>query len=229
MHTKSMAKPMVKLYAAALAALLLTAPAGGALAQTAAPEAAAPKAGVKEKGSWMVRGRLIGVVTDVSSSVRPDIGNITVDNAVTGEIDISYFFTPHIALELIAATSKHDVGVNLDGGGDLDLGSVWVLPPTLLLQYHFLPEGEVQPYFGVGLNYTHLYNGNDTATTSVNYDGGFGWALQAGVDVPIAGNWFWNLDLKKVFVEVEATVNDTVRADVDIDPWIIGAGIGYRF
>ena len=80
--------------------------------------------------------------------------NATVDNAYVPEIDISYFVTPNIALELIAATTKHDVGAS-DG---TDLGSVWLLPPTLTLQYHFAPTSRFSPYIGAGLNYTIFYN-----------------------------------------------------------------------
>ncbi|MGD1934738.1 MAG: OmpW family protein [Candidatus Phaeomarinobacter sp.] len=206
-----------------LAAALL-----GATALTM-PTLASAEDGVSEKSPWQVRARIIGVIPDEDSDVTPNIGSIDVDAAVVPEIDISYFFTPNIALELIAATSPHDVEVDLNGGGTLDLGDVWVLPPTLLLQYHFMPDGQVRPYVGAGINYTHPYNADDTAATSVDYEGGFGWALQAGVDVPIGGNWSWNLDVKKIFVEIEATVNSAVKADVDLDPWVVGTGIGYRF
>ena len=181
------------------------------------------------KSPWMIRGRIVGIIPDESSSLNPAIGKIDADAAVMPEIDISYFFTPNIAVELIAATTNHDMSVDLTGGGNLDLGDVWVLPPTLLLQYHFMPDGEFRPYVGAGVNYTHLYSADDTATTSVNYDGGFGFALQAGVDVPISGNWSWNFDVKKIWVNVDATVNGAVTADVDLDPWVIGTGIGYRF
>lgn len=199
-----------------ISAAAVALPAGEAMAQEA-------------KSPWMIRGRIIGVVPDESSSLAPNIGSVDADAAITPEIDISYFFTPNIAVELIAATSNHDMEVDLTGGGTLDLGDVWVLPPTLLLQYHFMPDGAYRPYVGAGVNYTHLYNADDTATTSVTYDGGWGWALQAGVDVPIAGNWSWNLDVKKIWVNVDATVNSAVTADVDLDPWVIGTGIGYRF
>jgi len=206
-----------------LAAALL-----GATALTM-PTFAAAEDGATEKSPWQIRARVIGVIPDEDSSLTPNIGSVDADAAVVPEIDISYFFTPNIAAELIAATSPHDMKVNLNGGGSLDLGDVWVLPPTLLLQYHFMPDGQIRPYVGAGINYTHLYNADDTPGTSVDYEGGFGWALQAGVDVPIGGNWSWNFDVKKIFVEVEATVNSAVKADVDLDPWVIGTGIGYRF
>lgn len=200
----------------AISATAVVVPAGEAAAEEAA-------------STWMLRGRVIGVIPDEDSSITPNIGKVDADSAVVPELDITYFFTPNIAAELIAATSNHDMEVDLAGGGTLDLGDVWVLPPTLLVQYHFMPEGEIRPYAGIGINYTHLYGADDTATTSVDYDGGWGWALQAGVDVPIGGQWFWNLDVKKIWVNVDATVNGTTKADVDLDPWVIGTGLGYRF
>lgn len=214
-----------KSFTHALAAVMAVSGISAAAVALPAGEAAAEEG----KSPWMVRGRIIGVIPDEDSSLTPNIGSIEAEGAVVPEIDITYFFTPNIAAELIAATSPHDMSVDLAGGGSLDLGDVWVLPPTLLLQYHFMPDGDFRPYVGAGVNYTHLYNADDTPTTSVTYEGGWGWALQAGVDVPIGGNWAWNLDVKKIFVNVDATVNSAVTADVDLDPWVIGTGIGYRF
>ena len=67
----------------------------------------------------------------------------------------------------------------------------------------------------------------------MNYDNGFGFALQAGVDVPINDDYFLNFDVKKIFLntdaEIDAGAAGTVGADVDLDPLIIGVGIGRRF
>ena len=52
---------------------------------------------------------------------------------------------PQVALNLIAATSQHDVSVKGSALGDVKLGSVWVLPPTLTLQIHPLPGFADQP------------------------------------------------------------------------------------
>jgi len=57
--------------------------------------------------------------------------------------------------------------------GDVDLGSVWLLPPTLTLQYHFMPEGQISPYVGgAGLHMTLFYN-EDTpgdVVTGISYN-----------------------------------------------------------
>jgi outer membrane protein len=186
----------------------------------------------KEAGDFMIRGRVIGVLPDESSDVETIGGDVSVDNAVTPELDFSYFFTDNIAVELIAATANHEVELHDSAAGDLDLGDVWLLPPTLTAQYHFLPQSRFSPYVGAGVNYTLFYGADAGDADDINYDNGFGPALQFGFDFAISGPWSLNVDVKRIWLNTEAEVDalgTTVDADVDIDPWIVGAGIAYRF
>jgi outer membrane protein len=83
---------------------------------------------------------------------------------------------------------------------------------------------------GAGVNYTHFFNEDAGSLNSVKYDDSFGFALQAGVDIPIQDNWYFNIDVKKVYIDTTAKFSPSgVRADVDIDPWLVGVGIGYKF
>ncbi|MBN8530243.1 MAG: OmpW family protein [Alphaproteobacteria bacterium] len=183
-----------------------------------------------EDGKWMIRARAIGVIPDESSSITPIGGSAEVDNSLVPEVDISYFFTPNIAVELIAATTPHDVKAEATALGTVDVGNAWLLPPTLTLQYHFTQFKDFKPYVGAGINYTIFYNEDAGALASVEYDESFGPALQAGVDIPLQGNWCLNFDVKKIWINTTASFNGgAVNADVDIDPWVIGAGFGYRF
>lgn len=176
-------------------------------------------------GKWMIRGRAVGVVPQESSRLSIG-GTVSVDNSIVPELDFTYFFTPNIAAELIAAITPHDVKTS----GGVDAGSSWLLPPTLTVQYHFTQNPSFKPYVGAGVNYTHFFNADAGALNSVDYDDSFGGALQAGVDIPIQGNWNFNLDVKKVFISTTATFRPSgITADVDIDPWLIGVGVGYRF
>ena len=178
-----------------------------------------------EDGKWLVRGRAIGVIPQESSTVSIG-GKARVDNSVVPEVDVSYFFTPNIALELIAATTQHQVKLN----NSTDLGHAWLLPPTLTLQYHYTQFDFVKPYVGAGVNYTHFYNADSGSLSSAHYNDSVGAALQAGFDVPIKNNWYFNVDVKKVWINTDVKFNGgAVRANVDIDPWIVGTGIGYRF
>lgn len=187
----------------------------------------------KEAGDLLVRLRGIGVIPDESG--RTTIGgDIEVDDAYVPELDFTYFFTKNIAAELILATARHEVKVKDTAIGDVDLGHVWLLPPTLTLQYHFFTENKVSPYVGAGVNYTVFYGvdkPNSALIDDVDYDNRFGWALQAGVDWEVWDRWSVNLDVKKLWLPAAVSVNDgAVKSrNADIDPWIIGVGIGYRF
>lgn len=196
----------------------------------AGPLALATLADAAERSPWMVRGRALAVLPEEDlDRINPSLGpgtDVSIDNSVVPELDITYFFTPHIAAELILGTTPHDAKVT---SPDVDLGSVWLLPPTLTLQYHFAPEGGIRPYLGVGINYTIFYGKDEPTGTTVDYENRFGWALQAGVDIPINDRWAVNLDVKQVFLSTEVTVNGAVKADVDINPLLIGVGVGYRF
>lgn len=150
---------------------------------------------------------------------------ITVSNKVIPDIDISYFFSANIAAELLLTIpQKQDVA--LDGK---NIGSFKHLPPTLLAQYHFLPEAQWRPYVGAGINYTNI--------SSVNLLGGAGslehksWgpALQAGFDVAIDKNWRFNVDVKKIRIRSDVFIGGVQASAVRIDPLLFGVGVGYRF
>lgn len=220
-------------FAAALASLGVAAAMGAANPAEAAPPSDRIENG-KQAGDFMVRLRGIYVVPDEDSHIGTIGGEADISNELVPEVDFTYFITDHLALELIAATAKHDVEAKNTAVGDLDLGSVWVLPPTLTLQYHVMPDGIISPYFGAGVNYT-LFYGKDTGDDidGITYDNhSFGFALQVGTDISLAENLYLNFDVKKVWIDTDAEVRalgTTVDARVDVDPWIIGVGLGYKF
>lgn len=175
---------------------------------------------------WQIRLRAIGVVPDESSTTSNG-GTITADSGVMPELDISYFINDAVSLELILATTRHDMG---EVNPDIDLGDVWVLPPTLTAQYHFHNSTSFVPYLGAGVNYTIFYGEDPGAAANIKYDDGFGYALQAGTDYKLDEHWMLNLDVKKIFLNTDVSVNSGgVTADVDLDPWVVGFGVGYRF
>ncbi|HCR85858.1 MAG TPA: OmpW family protein [Alphaproteobacteria bacterium] len=199
------------------------------------PEGNSTSSGVLKKtnaGDWMVRLRALGVVPDESGTTSIG-GKVSVDNAVIPELDITYFITNKIAAELVLGTAEHTVKANGTGAGDLNVTDTWILPPTLTIQYHPFDEGNFRPYVGAGLNYTIFYNEqvNTAAVGNARFDDAIGYALQAGVDYGISEHWALNFDVKKIFLETDLSLDRgaiTAR-NVDLDPWLIGAGISYRF
>ena len=178
------------------------------------------------KERFQIRARVIGVAPDDDSSVNIG-GETDVSTEVVPEVDVTYFITENIAAELIAATAKHEITHSAAG----DLGDAWILPPTLTLQYHFMPDNKFSPYVGAGVNYSYFYGEDEAAGfTDLEVEGGFGTALQVGADYWLNEHWGLNVDVKKLYLNIDGKLNGgAVRADIDLDPWIIGAGASYRF
>lgn len=186
----------------------------------------------KRAGDIVLGLGLIGVLPQSGGSVDTIGGKPDASETVTPQFDVTYFVTPHISVNLIAATTKHDLDVRGSALGDVNLGHVWLLPPTLTLQVHPLPQSRFSPYFGAGVNYTMAYSeggGRTAGIDSVKVDNAWGWALNAGIDYEVAPNWLINVDVKKLFLRPDVTVNGTIGAKADLDPWIVGAAVRYRF
>ena len=189
----------------------------------------------KEAGTFMIRARAIGVIPeDNSSSISAIGGHVSATAQAAPELDFSYFLTDNVALELIGATTRHEVRATGTAVGNVDVGSVWALPPTLTLQYHFMPHSAFSPYIGAGVNVTFWY-GESAANPPVTHfsvGNGIGPAIQAGIDYNFSGHWFANLDVKQIFLNTDAHVDalgTTVKAHTALDPLVVGMGIGYRF
>ena len=169
----------------------------------------APPVG-KAANTLMIRVRALGVIPlDTSSSISGVGGRVNATAQAAPEVDFSYFLTDNIAFELIAATTRHDVSASDTVLGHVDVGSVWVLPPTLTAQYHFFPHERLSPYIGAGINASFFYGAHAAGApvTQVAFSNNVGAAIQAGVDYNFAGHWFANFDVKQIFVNTTASIN----------------------
>jgi outer membrane protein len=142
--------------------------------------------------------------------------------------------TNNIAVELIAATTQHSLSASGTAVGKVDVGSTWVLPPTLTVQYHFMPASRISPYVGAGVNASFFYGTGPAGPTvrSMSVNNSWGPAIQAGVDYNFSGHWFANFDVKQIFLNTAAHISTGathIKAKVSLDPLVIGAGLGYRF
>ncbi|MCT4629957.1 OmpW family outer membrane protein [Winogradskyella sp.] len=183
---------------------------------------------------FQLRLRALAVVPNESADIEAIGGDVDIENDYIPELDLTYFFTKNIAVELILGTSQHDVKAIETAAGNIPLGDVRLLPPTLTVQYHFDTK-MIHPYVGAGINYTIFYDeSSGPVADKVSYDNALGFAFQLGFDFDINDKWFLNLDAKYLLLNTDVTVDATtalgatVDADVDINPFIAGFGIGYR-
>jgi outer membrane protein len=193
---------------------------------------APPVALAKSKGDLLVRLRTIGFMPDSGGGTDQLGGDADVGNALVPELDFTYFFTDNIAAELILATTQHSVNLRNSTSGDLSLGRVQLLPPHLNLQYHFFPKKKFSPYLGAVIGYVFFLNEKDgSSISSIDYENSVSWSLQAGLDYQLNDRWSLNFDVKKAFVDTKLHINGggVTAGDVDLDPWVIGFGVGYRF
>ena len=191
-------------------------------------------------------GKMVNNATGSSSTMIPG-AELKVDSNTIPEIDFSYYITKNIAAELILATgTKHDVSVIGDAGGatvgNQLLGSVNLLPPTLLAQWHFNPDQMFDPYVGAGINYTAVLDRNlnfrsgPLAGHKIKIDSdSWGLAAQAGLDVNLGSGWLINADVK--YIQINTDVKARLGSDstwtkidkLDIDPWVVSVGFGKKF
>jgi len=183
-------------------------------------------------GTLEARVRGVVVVPDPSATITSGGsaigGKTSVSNSVVPEVDFTYFLTDNISADLIAAVTRHTVSNSVTGR----IASVSLLPPTVTVLYHFDPNGPIRPYLGGGLNYTIYYDPTPVAGLKpISFSDNVGFALQGGVDVPVAdGRYFLNLDIKKLFLNTGITAaGGVVHGKASLDPWLIGFGVGIRF
>jgi outer membrane protein len=220
------------LMASCLAAALGTGFAGAAAAQDV--PGMGPPVG-KQAGTFMLRMRAIGVIPETTSSrVQAIGGNVSATAQAAPELDLSYFFTDNIAVEAIAASTRHNISVTGSAIGNVDVGSAWVLPPTITAQYHFMPRERFSPYVGVGMTIAWWYASHPATPTVTKFTVGnnLGAALQIGFDYNFSGHWFANFDVKQILLQTNAKANTVlggVEAHTALNPIVVGAGIAYRF
>ncbi|ROH88571.1 OmpW family protein [Pseudomethylobacillus aquaticus] len=208
-----------------------------------------------ETGDWVIRGRAVHVSPNESSDLGRTVNRnvapgamspgaaLAVESNTIPELDISYYLSKHVAAELILALgSKHDVSIRDDQlatVGNQPLGNIDALPPTLTLQWHFNPDQKIDPYVGAGFNYTRMLDRDLRLTqgalagSRIKVDSdSFGFAVQAGVDIKLSDGWILNADLKYLDMDTNVKLRTAgwTRIDrLDINPWLLGIGIGRRF
>jgi outer membrane protein len=231
--------------------------AGVAFAALAGAANAAPAAAdgfnTNNAGHFTLTTRLTDVSSDANNAIRvPALGvntglKVDVSDSVVPTVGIDYYFTNNVSAELILGSSFHSIkakGVTaiptaVPAGTAINtkIQSTWTLPPTLTAKYHFNPNGQINPYVGGGVGAILFFGGGGKNGFKVKLPANAGLVLQAGVDVTTQGPWSVNVDVKKEFFNTKAKVNAAndplapvdLNSSVDLDPWIVSVGVGYKF
>ena len=184
-----------------------------------------------EAGNWLFRIGAYGVFpeSDNLTNVLGTGATLNVEDGYTLGFNLTYMVNPNIGIELLAALPfQHDI--KLSGAGTV--AETDQLPPTVSIQYHFMPQSNFRPYVGLGLNYTFFFNEETKGSltgTSLSLDSSWGLAGQVGIDIDVAQNWFVNADLRYIGIDTEAKLDGVSIGTVDINPWVVGLTVGTRF
>ena len=161
---------------------------------------------------------------------------LEVGDQVIPELDISYYVTKNIALELVLALgTRHDVNVKGAGGLNQNLGSVNLLPPTLTAQWHFRPDQTFDPYVGVGVNYTRFFSTKTEgpiAGAELELSDSWGLAGHVGIDFQVGAKGAIRVDYRRIDIDTKAKLNGAnlgTSNTVNIDPSVYGVAYVFQF
>ena len=189
----------------------------------AALAAAAPAAMAQaEKGDFIVRARAVHL--DSADKDSTGLG-LTINNKVIPEVDISYFLSPNLAVELIL-TYPQKQKVYSNGA---QIGTFKHLPPTLSVQYHMTGMSGFRPYVGLGVNYTNITDVSILNGAVGLKHNSYGLSAQVGADIVLGGGWLINLDAKKVQIGTKVYLSGADKGKFKVDPLLLGVGFGKRF
>ena len=162
------------------------------------------------------------------------------DNVVP-TLAAEFFLSPNLSVETICCFTQH----HLNGAGALEgariVDHILVLPATVTAKFHLAADGPVRPYVGAGPAMYFYIDERPGATSAslgadrVKLENKPGLALQAGLDFPLGDNGYaFSIDAKRYFVKTTAHFYAVDEAEVlttkhTVSPWVISAGVAYRF
>lgn len=210
---------------------------------------ASPLAQAYQAGDFIIRaGAATTAPNERSGELKIDGAKVagtkaTLDSDTQLGLAFAYMLTPHIGVELLAATPfQHTVGVK-GAGLDGKLADIKQLPPTLSLQYYPLDSSSrFQLYAGVGVNYTLFYDEDLSSArkaqgfSNLDLKNSVGLAGQLGFDYLLTDHVLLNAAVWYVDIDTQATVDgptalgvSRTKVNVEVDPWVYMVGVGYKF
>lgn len=175
-------------------------------------------------GNWVFRTR--AVATGVSDSSDPE--GYKVYSGLAMDADLTRNLGRHFALDWTVGTQSREVEHLGPSGGKTNLGSVEVLPASMLLQFRLHPGGRFHPYVGVGATLTVFWE-KSGSLDSADLDPKIGPTAQVGFDYDISSRMVFNAEFRATRLETDLEVGGKKAVTLSLHPSTLAAGIGFRF
>lgn len=187
---------------------------------------------------------------------------LSLDDDTTWFINGTFFIVDHWAVQLgymDGADLETNLGTRISSPGygewtaSGSIGDFDTNVSTLFVNwYPVCVESWVQPYIGIGVNYTDIdqdflrpvFTVDDVNQGLVNFGSSWGWAAQVGVDIEFGRNANWLFNASAMYLDADPQVeigfngfepvtpdvfNVRVNENVELDSWIFNLGVGYKF
>lgn len=148
------------------------------------------------------------------------------------------FFGNNLSLELAASKVQPKTNITATGSPATN-EQLSMIPITAVLQWHFAPNGFIDPYVGGGAAYVLFddisgANGpGDTGLNRIRFKDDAGFAADAGLSIKLGSNFDIHGDVKYVPLKASATAvfvtGPNSESRIKINPVIATAGVGFRF
>jgi len=227
-------------------------------ALAAATTLASPAMAGSADGKWQIKVLATGVLPDgeidkvKSIDTTTTLGSTIATVAATGNpqtrandnvvptLAVEYFFSKNFSVETICCFTQHHVSGDKALAGTDIVDHVLILPATLTLKAHLDTGGPIKPYVGAGPALFIVFDEKPGATAKalgidkVKMSNSLGVVAQAGVDIALnEQGWGLSLDAKKYWIKPTAKFYDggvlALETKHNLDPWVVSAGVSYRF
>lgn len=213
----------------------------------------------KDEGGMSVKLRLSGILSHAGQKGLPaplsgqqhdPVGKF-VENGYGGDVSTTIFFNRYFGAELSLGfnvlrtkysslenihknyyispttpaptpTPKHPFGKRRD---------VFMIPATVIGQFHIAPFGGIRPYVGIGYHASYLF----TRSKGFKIKNGHGAVGQIGIDFYAKNDTMINIDVRQFFLKPKVIYKEVVvgknhvTSKAKLNPLVISIGIGFNF
>ncbi len=155
------------------------------------------------------------------------------DGSGAATLGLSYYLNDHVAIEGWGAATKFDHRISSDRDGKI--GTASSQPWALSGQYHFRDgNAAVRPFVGLGYYQNNISDEDQDnigpyANNHIGMTTPKGAMATVGVDLTFTPSVFARADVRYLHGDSDIEVDGAPAGDADLNPVVIGVGVGARF